>query len=85
MFVVRGPHAWSICAHVPERGVKRGGMRALFASVFSTMFGKARDVRDENRPAPHPPRPLILESETAGLVDLLQAGTTDFLVRRIPN
>jgi len=26
--------------------------------------------------------PLNLESETAGLVDLLQAGTTDFLVRR---
>ncbi len=27
-------------------------MRVLFASVFSTMFGKAGDVRDENRPAP---------------------------------
>ena len=41
--------------YVQERGVKPSGMRVLFACVFSTMFGKARDVRDENRPAPHPP------------------------------
>jgi hypothetical protein len=31
------------------------GIRLLFASVYSYMFGKVRDVRDENRPAPHPP------------------------------
>ena len=43
--------------YVQELGVKPSGMRVLFASVFSTMFGKARDVRDENRPAPHPPNP----------------------------
>ena len=43
--------------YVQEPGVKPSGMRARFASVFSTMFGKARDVRDENRPAPHPPNP----------------------------
>ncbi|MCF7960580.1 MAG: hypothetical protein K9M08_07545 [Pirellula sp.] len=41
--------------YVQHRGVKPSGMRSFFASVFSTMFGKARDVRDENRPAPHPP------------------------------
>ena len=41
--------------HVQVQGVKPSGMRALFASVFSSMFGKVRDVRDENRPAPHPP------------------------------
>ncbi|MFY8201206.1 MAG: integron integrase [Pirellula staleyi] len=41
--------------YVQERGVKPSGMRVLFVSVFSTMFGKARDVRVENRPAPHPP------------------------------
>ena len=43
--------------YVQQRGVKPSGMRALFASVFSTMLGKARDVRDENRPDPHPPAP----------------------------
>ena len=43
--------------YVQVQGVKPSGMRALFASVFSSMFGKARDVRDENRPAPHPPAP----------------------------
>ena len=43
--------------YVQVQGVKPSGMRSLFASVFSTMFGKARDVRDENRPAPHPPNP----------------------------
>jgi len=39
---------------VQEPGVKPSGMRVLFACVFSYLFGKARDVRDENRPAPHP-------------------------------
>jgi hypothetical protein len=63
MFVVRGPHAWSICVHVQERGVKPSGMRVLFAYVFSTMFGKARDLRDENRPAPHPPAPSLREEK----------------------
>ena len=43
--------------YVPVLGVKPSGMRVLFASVFPTMLGKARDVRDENRPAPHPPAP----------------------------
>ena len=41
--------------YVQEPGVKPSGMRAFFGSVFSSMFGKARDVRDENRPAPDPP------------------------------
>ncbi len=43
--------------YVQKPGVKPSGMLALFASVFSSMFGKARDVRDENRPAPHPSAP----------------------------
>jgi hypothetical protein len=43
--------------YVQKRGVKPSGMRALFAHVFSTMFGKAKDVQGENRPAPHPPAP----------------------------
>ena len=30
--------------YVQERGIKPSGMRVLFASVFSYMFGKARDV-----------------------------------------
>jgi hypothetical protein len=42
--------------YVQVQGVKPSGMRALFASVLSYLFGKARDVRDENRPAPHPAR-----------------------------
>ena len=40
--------------YVQEPGVKPSGMRALFASVFTTMFGKAKDVLDETRPAPSP-------------------------------
>ena len=52
--------------YVPELGVKPSGIRALFASVFSTMFGKARDVRDENRPAPHPPAPSPRIEEKGG-------------------
>jgi hypothetical protein len=44
--------------YVQERGVKPSGMRAFFASVFSYLLGKARDVRDENRLDPHPPAPF---------------------------
>jgi hypothetical protein len=43
--------------YVQVQGVKPSGRRALSASVFSYLFGKERDVRDENRPAPHPPTP----------------------------
>ena len=35
----------------------------FFASVFSSMFGKARDVLDENLPAPHPPAPSPREEK----------------------
>ena len=49
--------------YVQEPSVKPSGMRALYVSVFSTMFGKARDVRDENRPAPHPPAPSPREEK----------------------
>jgi hypothetical protein len=52
--------------YVQERGVKPSGMRVLFASVFSSMFGKAMDVRDENRPAPHPPAPSPRIEEKGG-------------------
>jgi len=49
--------------YVQEPDVKPSGMRVLFASAFSCMFGKARDVRDENRPAPHPPAPSPREEK----------------------
>ncbi len=52
--------------YVQELGVKPSGVRVLFASVFSTMFGKARDVRDENLPAPHPPAPSPRIEEKGG-------------------
>ena len=52
--------------YVQEPGVKPSGMRALFASVFSTMFGKAKDVQGENRPAPHPPAPSPRIEEKGG-------------------
>ena len=51
--------------YVQEPRVKPGGMRVLFASVFSTMFGNAWDVRGENRPTLHPP-PLLLEWRRRG-------------------
>ena len=52
--------------NVQELGVKPSGMRAFFESLFSYMFGKARDVRDENRPAPHPPAPSPRIEEKGG-------------------
>ncbi len=45
---------------------KPSGIRLLFASVFSFMFGKVRDVRDGNRPAPHPPAPSPQIEEKGG-------------------